>query len=869
VPIGDLLAVTLIIAASLASVCYFPLSVPYSLGFSISYGYDVAIPASIVLCCLALPMGLLWGNLWNRDCAAVPCAMVYLALLTLSTFLAGATGLQFLQELSRVVIPLGITLAIVNPRTGTTARLVLLVCSCVVWGVNALACLAFGRLGGVCANQNWTAAATVATAPIVVQVIVQLSGRLRRADQVTPGPVALKFDWPLAVKSACVIGVLIVTGLVVRATECRASLLAIACYGAIRLLESTWRWKWVVACFSAAFVGLALLQSPVSWHRLGGDIRIPVWQSTLAMIGDRPVTGHGPDQFRARFMPYRSVSLRYQLIDATVNHPHNEPLLIAANLGVPAAAAWLVFLALILGRPARGLDGPRMSAILLFAHGLLDLPLSVSPGSVLFPIFLGMVLADRIQRVGAPAQAQSAGIPMRNSLLGLGAVVAVSAASWVTYQELISGISFRQGIQRTHAALLAANPGQARSLHEDAYNRFVESIRIPGERLKEHLYAGVSVSEELASVERGRFHFEQILKIDPEFAFTNYLLARCDLREAVSPETSRSAVRSSAERALAGLDRELEIHPWTTRVHEARILALLLAGRFKEVQDADRQLTSVYQQRFLRSCSEKSLSDEELLQSWLALDPSRSSDRLQAGVRLTDQERVTPVDILDVVTRVPHLHRVRSYLASPGLRERDADYWRDTQILSRHVAKVHRVEDLMALLVDVESDEETASFHWPVEVLSRRHGTPFEKACLVGALAQELGYPSVIYEADSPVVALRWNDSIVRCEPANWYWQKVSAAEWSIRPHGSRIRFLSPRGMRSAVPSVFLYPQSFRSRNRALAAVLELNCGRCLPGSPHGEIAGCALAFPEGQVPPRFLVAPFEQLERELEAEAP
>lgn len=64
--------------------------------------------------------------------------------------------------------------------------------------------------------------------------------------------------------------------------------------------------------------------------------RIAMAQAGLAMIGDEPLTGIGPDMVAHIYPQYRTDDA----VDATVPHLHNVPLHIAAERGLPALLLW-------------------------------------------------------------------------------------------------------------------------------------------------------------------------------------------------------------------------------------------------------------------------------------------------------------------------------------------------------------------------------------------------------------------------------------------------------------------------------------------------------------------------------------------------
>jgi putative inorganic carbon (HCO3(-)) transporter len=119
-----------------------------------------------------------------------------------------------------------------------------------------------------------------------------------------------------------------------------------------------------------------------------GALRLEVWRSTLAMIGDYPITGVGLDQFLYQYNP------RYVAPEAWgerfTSHPHNLLLDFWVRLGILGLATGIAMFGLplwnmvsvTLGRPGRTVPTDRMRRALAagaggviaysLLHGLVD-----------------------------------------------------------------------------------------------------------------------------------------------------------------------------------------------------------------------------------------------------------------------------------------------------------------------------------------------------------------------------------------------------------------------------------------------------------------------------------------------------------------
>jgi O-antigen ligase len=72
--------------------------------------------------------------------------------------------------------------------------------------------------------------------------------------------------------------------------------------------------------------------------------RFAMGRSGIRIIGDHPLTGVGPDMVKEVYPDYRDPGA----VQDENPHLHNVPLQIAAERGLPALGAWLLFLAMVL-----------------------------------------------------------------------------------------------------------------------------------------------------------------------------------------------------------------------------------------------------------------------------------------------------------------------------------------------------------------------------------------------------------------------------------------------------------------------------------------------------------------------------------------
>jgi O-antigen ligase len=102
------------------------------------------------------------------------------------------------------------------------------------------------------------------------------------------------------------------------------------------------------------------------------DLRLPIWKSTLAMIGERPATGFGLGTFSSVYPAYADMD-----VGLIVNTAHQDWLQWTAEGGVPMLLAMLGFLGMAASRLLRSIWGA--GALIVLLHGLVDYPLHQNP----------------------------------------------------------------------------------------------------------------------------------------------------------------------------------------------------------------------------------------------------------------------------------------------------------------------------------------------------------------------------------------------------------------------------------------------------------------------------------------------------------
>lgn len=134
--------------------------------------------------------------------------------------------------------------------------------------------------------------------------------------------------------------------------------------------------------------------------RLAGRGRLDMWQGTLRMIFDRPVSGWGPGAYQFAFPPYQSESMAKYLID----HAHNDYLELAAETGLSGLAAAFIVLLVFFISCLKRLAAARIkyykpigvgalaSCFSFLVHALTDFNFHVPSNAILFSVMAGIAV---------------------------------------------------------------------------------------------------------------------------------------------------------------------------------------------------------------------------------------------------------------------------------------------------------------------------------------------------------------------------------------------------------------------------------------------------------------------------------------------
>ena len=185
------------------------------------------------------------------------------------------------------------------------------------------------HLFGMAQNINWNAALLAVTAPFAVLTLVRT---IRRH------PLRLEL-------SAVVVGV---TVWQIALTESRGAVLGIIVAGALwGFLKLGHRGRRITlfSILTAAIVGSLwfglMMPHDAIIRELSVDERVFLANTTVNMIAEHPNLGVGGPSFETEYLPFRRpefFAMRHSAV--RIDHPHNQPLFVAASFGLLGLLCW-------------------------------------------------------------------------------------------------------------------------------------------------------------------------------------------------------------------------------------------------------------------------------------------------------------------------------------------------------------------------------------------------------------------------------------------------------------------------------------------------------------------------------------------------
>lgn len=571
---------------------------------------------------------------------------------------------------------------------------------------------------GLTGNPNWQAAILLACSfPFAVELRALLPKR----------PWAL----PLAVGLTAVLGLqpLLLcswrTGLVV--------LPVLAVWALCQILPRRRRpLALMVIAISGLAAAMMLLKVPAVREKydlvLLGDVRGPLWAMSLKMSGEKPLIGQGAGNFQRESWRFDSVDNMRKLNAPDYHeHPHMEPLRVACEQGWLCALIWLAALAWAFWRdPVPGARCLSAAAVVLLISGCTDKALFMPPGSLLFPMLIGVLLHRQVRpsSAGLPAMLRFAGTALLAGLaLALGLLVGSGSAI-----KRFGDIAF----QEARAADLDGEAGVSGLRLRQAADDYSRAAKILYWEVEPAFLAARVHLMNLGDADAGLPWLERSEGLEPTYAQTGrmrYLYHRLKAERSSTPaerqpqlEAAVQALVEDLERHQGNINLAFELYQFLAVSGgnpEAGWTAFLDIAKARGEQKLRLMKTDAVSLRKQLS----TLPDEQLLPS---LNELFGAIRFEGGADPCMGGLPIAKDFPEQSTR-------------PAFTTEDLAFFRDRLTISATLDQAGRLEaSVQKLMAGIQLDP-LAPFTLPGATLRLRRGNSLSRFCLEAELRRQAG----------------------------------------------------------------------------------------------------------------------------------
>ena len=530
------------------------------------------------------------------------------------------------------------------------------------------------------------------------------------------------------------------------------------------------------------------------------DIRIPVWEAAAQLAADHPVVGVGPGRFVNVYAEYLTTSSyhRRAVASETIAHPHNEFLNIAANIGIPAALAWLIALLPLLRLP-RGAPAyvqiAHFSAFVIYLHAMLDKPLVQPPSSIIALCCLGLLYsrcvlaqtttADDQAEPATPGQitCQTAGSARRWGPALFAVVVVFSL--WHTIDMIRLG-----WMQRGAAHYDFAGD------YDRAFDCYDAVTRIAPRRIDGWYGCGAIAIEKFMDPKRALPYLEKAQALDSNYAHLNRFLGQAH------------GTMRQLDTAVRYFARDYELHPFDPDTIQYYFMALERNGPpYTELHVLDRRLKRLYIERARWDRS-------AVTAQWCAAAKTDVAAVSLVGEQLLFKAPGFFVDPLFHDYAPPEWPATAVYTRSGEL---DYAYWRDIGRLASFLAELPTDEHSTALriaraLAKATRLQPEAAFDLPARTLENGTGSALSRAALFAFLCQGAEIPAIIFETQTSLFA-------AVAEASRFIVFDMATAD--LPPTVTDAAGLRALLLQSQGPRIYCAPQSFMLRNQLIGVYVR------------------------------------------------
>jgi hypothetical protein len=792
----------------------YPLVLFYPPGVvDVNFPFLVRVPIEIIICALSLAFLLL------NSYKVIELKRSYLLSFMLYVMAVGGASIAHkslpgdsLVKLGYLVVPMAVAVAVIKAGVFSQMRQQLLMYALgFMWLLGVVWSFCSGRPDGLSGNSNWFASTSLALAPWALFSLYHILRSL--------------FSRVLAVGQANLISGFVAFASVASITvywlvlaKSRGAWLALISFCILSLLIKV-TLKWRIVLFTLILgVASSVIFSTAFKQAIREDIRGPLWTNTVNMAASSPGIGYGPGNFRKVYTLFRSPEHSIRLVSAlSTEHPHNEFLYLAAEVGIPGALIWLFLVMALLFVRVRTREGhcARFGFIILLVHGFFDKGLVSPPGNILFWLFAGLITARWLQQKIKVQQ---------HSCKVFSLALAASLLCLVPIALRVKSITKAQLEYRTVAALNSLHSqGLVKGSRPKVLKRLYDDYMIasdldPHNVLYPYMALNIAV-EKMRSLKLAAEPMRRVNVLDENYEHFNYFSARYHFQQAflAREESVKKSHLMLADKLMA---LELRLHPYNLKVSKFIIDFLIDRKEGLRANNLYKYSNTVCANMFERKFAHKS-SALALLEKWRVAAQEGRPEALQAATEiLAGFKGIGTIDKL-----LPSLASSNGFMSKSKSQEfhvTDVQYWQEIFDLRRLFNKGKVGEALVKdLLQQIEINREQ-KFYWPGEVIKNKKGSELSVACLLRVAGHIQDYITFIVKVDT-------------LDKVHWLvYMKNENEEFLVWPSAKKIVKVDFKKMdkqkmqkiigdevRAIKPFLFEYPQAFWMRNVYLSQIIS------------------------------------------------
>ena len=661
-----------------------------------------------------------------------------------SVMVNGGLPEDVLEKLNYLLVPLAIAFGVLKSGIFSTTREKVFVGGfTLLWLVSVLWSLISQRPVGISGNQNWFSAVIIVTSPWAFFFFYHIFRRL-----LSRFFIKVNENIPAAMLSLLV--VVPITFFWLIKCKSRAAWLALVFYVLfIFFLKLNAKWK-LIGFIMSGLLAVVLFFSFQGFLKSAyrDDIRGPLWLNTVSMVLKSPGVGWGPGKFQERYLQFKSREHSSRLVAGLMTeHPHNEFLYIASEIGLPSACIWLALMISLVFIKVRTREGhlAKFGFIVLLFMSMFDKTLISPPGNILFWIFSGLLAARWLKRVL---------VFEKPSKMWLGSIALASICCVIPITLRAKAIYSAKEIHRKTALLeksigMSRLQGQQRkNFYKKVYDAYLSAYDLNPFEI-EYPYLALHIAVEILNDSKlAEFPLERCLEINKYYGHVNYLGALYHFKKMQENKSDKALADQHLKLAEKFIAIESTLYPDNLASLSHVMEFFIKSGN----RDSANHLFSVINDRALRMFNRKHASDQEegaaLLNSWVSSVMKANEGSVSIAQEILSGFKGT--GYLDVLT--PRYAPSDGFMRAHDhtkFHESDFQYWREIEKFTEFYKSERSAESMCRAIMNSVEISSDYKFKWPSEVLEDKEGNDLSLACLMRVAAHCQGHLSFLVKVQT------------------------------------------------------------------------------------------------------------------------